>query len=451
MARPYLKRGKFYARVKDGRGHWKSESLEGARTLTEAKSLAGELESKYRRQRLGLDALPTDCTLPLEAACDKWLKHMTGRPSHDTAESYVRCHVRGSELGTLTLPSLTAPALEVYLAAKAATLSPESVNYLRGCISRVLSFVRTMGLWDGENVVGRVPKRHVPRRAADYLRNEEVQPVLEVVGLRWRNLFATAVFTGLRKGELCALRKPDVDLHARRIVVSQSWERGIPKGGRIQSVPVAEELVPYLQAAINASPSELVFPAADGSMLSRSVPLQNVLRRALGRAGIVTGYRHLCRKHDCGYIEQAPDKALRYCKTHPKTRMWPKPNVRPIRFHDLRHTTASLLLAAGAPLHAAQKIMRHADPKVTAETYGHLEHGYLKAEVDRLWFGLTPPSQTTEEVAEATGTEGALLPPLLPDSVTQGEEPEGTPKAQLLPAFLVGASGVEPPTSTVSR
>jgi integrase len=132
--------------------------------------------------------------------------------------------------------------------------------------------------WDGENVVGRVPKRQVPRRAADYLRAEEVMPVLEVVGHGWRNLFATAVFTGLRKGELCALRRQDVDLPARRIVVSQSWERGIPKGGRIESGPLAEELVPYLRASLDASPSPLLpkngteADALQGARKTQSIP-----------------------------------------------------------------------------------------------------------------------------------------------------------------------------------
>jgi len=58
--------------------------------------------------------------------------------------------------------------------------------------------------------------------------------------------------------------------------------------------------------------------------------------------------------------------------------------VRRLRFHDLRHTTATLLLRAGVPLVAVQRVLRHKDPKLTAETYGHLEQDFLRAEVDRL-------------------------------------------------------------------
>jgi hypothetical protein len=67
-------------------------------------------------------------------------------------------------------------------------------------------------------------------------------------------------------------------------------------------------------------------------------------------------------------------------------RLWPKPRVRHIRFHDLRHTTASLLMMAGANPAAVQRIMRHSEPRITTEVYGHLAPGYLRPEVDRLSF-----------------------------------------------------------------
>ena len=60
--------------------------------------------------------------------------------------------------------------------------------------------------------------------------------------------------------------------------------------------------------------------------------------------------------------------------------------VRKLRFHHLRHTTASLLLMQGADLAAVQRIMRHQDPRITTEVYGHLAPGYLKKEIDRLRF-----------------------------------------------------------------
>lgn len=88
----------------------------------------------------------------------------------------------------------------------------------------------------------------MPRRLApDYLRFQEVPRVLAALSPRWRRLFATAIFTGLRKGELLALRKSDVDLEARLLSVQRSGERETTKGAHADVVPIASELVPFLK------------------------------------------------------------------------------------------------------------------------------------------------------------------------------------------------------------
>ncbi len=120
-------------------------------------------------------------------------------------------------------------------------------------------------------------------------------------------------------------------------------------------------------------------------MLSRYTPLEDVLRRALAHAGIVEGWKHVCRKKGCEFVELATDSGLRHCPKH-GMKLWPKANVRQIRFHDLRHTTASLLMMADANPAAVQRILRHSDPRITTETYGHLQPGYLRTEIDRLRF-----------------------------------------------------------------
>jgi len=71
-------------------------------------------------------------------------------------------------------------------------------------------------------------------------------------------------------------------------------------------------------------------------------------------------------------------------------KLWAKPQVRPIRFQDLRHTRASLLMMSGANPAAVQRILRHSDPRITTEICGHLAPEYLRAEVDRLKFGVSP-------------------------------------------------------------
>ncbi|MCC6811335.1 MAG: tyrosine-type recombinase/integrase [Deltaproteobacteria bacterium] len=83
-------------------------------------------------------------------------------------------------------------------------------------------------------------------------------------------------------------------------------------------------------------------------------------------------------------------------------KLWPKAIVRPIRFHDLRHTTASLLMMSGVNPAAVQRIMRHSNPKLTTEVYGHLAPNYLRDEVNRLQFDFGSSANENEALQEPT-------------------------------------------------
>ena len=91
----------------------------------------------------------------------------------------------------------------------------------------------------------------------------------------------------------------------------RSNDAAVTKGGDDGTVPIPEPLRPYLDAAIKMSPSKWVLPAADGKQRAPDTNLKAVLRRALGRAGIVEGYEHRCRKPGCGHVERADDNGNR--------------------------------------------------------------------------------------------------------------------------------------------
>jgi integrase-like protein len=255
-----------------------------------------------------------------------------------------------------------------------------------------------------------------------------VLPVLVAVPSKWRPIFATAIYSGLRRGEILGLRKQDVDLGTRLLTVARSYDRDTTKGGHADVIPIAQELVPYLEEAIQRSPSELVFPTDDGTIFSSHTPLEDVLRRAMRRAGLVLGYEHVCRKKGCSHNELANDESLRRCLKH-GMKLWPKARLRPIRFHDLRHTTASLLMMAGANPAAVQRILRHQDPRITTEVYGHLAPDYLRAEIDRLRFHA--PEEPERKAVEAV-ENGPLGPPVVhevSEGRFSGDRPnENTPK-----------------------
>ncbi len=114
-----------------------------------------------------------------------------------------------------------------------------------------------------------------------------------------------------------------------------------------------------------------------------------------------------------------------------------------IRFHDLRHTTGSLLLMAGANPASVQRILRHSDPRVTIDYYGHLLPGYLRDEVNRLQF--EDHSKDSQQVAAASKQLVATLlqPPVNPsDQLETADEM----MEEFRDVIFAPPTGVEPVT-----
>jgi hypothetical protein len=227
--------------------------------------------------------------------------------------------------------------------------------------------------------------------------------------------------------------------------------QGRPRGG----IPIAEELVPYLRTAVSTSPSDWLFPKPDGTPQPATVDLVSILRSALRKAHIVTGYVHKCRRRGCGHQEESIDGKERCC---PKCNMklWPVGKVVRLRFHDTRHTTASLLMMFGANPAAVQRILRHTDIRVTMDVYSHLAPGYLRSEIDRLSFRPKPPPPAEDPApisAAATASDPALPGPLTSPVLQSAGDATFSPtaptgKSELSPALqLVGVTGFEPATS----
>jgi integrase len=399
------KRGKrWWIRYRDAHRQWQSEACT-ATTKTEAKDLATDVERRCERQRRGLDPIPPrDGGGSLGDLFRWWLEtYSQPRTSHVRDTYTVERHFLSDPIARIKLVDVTPGVIERFLQAKARTHGPQTLNHLRRYVLSAFNCARRTERYMGPNPAKEVLRRTVPKRKPDFLRIDEVPRVLAAMDDRWLPLFAAAIYTGLRKGELLGLQKSKVDLRDRLLYVARSYDRATNKSKREEVIPIATELVPFLELAIKASKSELVFPRPDGSMMKEDVDIENVLRRALARAGIVLGYDHACRRKGCGYSMRHDDAELRNCPTC-NMKLWPKPLVRKIRFHDLRHTTASLLLMAGANPAAVQRILRHSDPRITTEVYGHLVPDYLRAEIDRLSFGIAPPPKPSSD----SPTLGAL-------------------------------------------
>ena len=245
MASVYQRGPKWYVRYKDGHGRW-TDRVTTARTKTEAKRLAVELEQRAERQRWGLEPLPNpDGGETVGELLRWWLDTYSSKlASHQTNVYVVERYLLSARLASVPVQRLTSGEVEALLQSLTDQLSPQSINHLRNYLSRAYSAADAAGRYCGPNPVKRVKKRRVPERLPDYLRAAEVPRVLEALPDHWRPLFATAIYTGLRKGELLALHKSDVDIEARRLIVSKSHERATTKGGHADAVPLAAEAVP---------------------------------------------------------------------------------------------------------------------------------------------------------------------------------------------------------------
>ncbi len=142
-------------------------------------------------------------------------------------------------------------------------------------------------------------------------------------------IYLTAAFTGLRRGELLALRWRDVDFSGQVIRVRASYAEGAlttPKSGKVRSVPmapdVAEALAKLGQRTGWTADDDLVF---------------------VGQAGSYLDGRALRRRYD---------SALK------------RANLRKLRFHDLRHTFGTRMIAK-ADIRRVQEWMGHADIQTT--------------------------------------------------------------------------------------
>jgi integrase len=175
-------------------------------------------------------------------------------------------------------------------------------------------------------------------------------------------LYATAIYTGMREGELGGLRWEDVNFERRIITVQRSFE-GPTKAGDVRYVPIMDPLLPVLRDWRLRCPGTLVFPNEAGRMHQKSARIfQEILHRVLERAQFPT-------------IERK-GKSARY-----------------IVFHSLRHTFASHWVMAGGDLFRLQKVLGHKSITMT-QRYAHLSPDVFAADYARL--GKAAPTEVAE-------------------------------------------------------
>lgn len=179
------------------------------------------------------------------------------------------------------------------------------------------------------------PFRDVDAPRVRYLNKAECQRLLHACPVDFRDLVWGALLTGCRYGELARMRVADYAPDAGVVLVHGT------KSGKYRHVPLTDEGRAFFERLTAGRPGDaFMFLRADAMPWGRA--------------------------HQVRPINDACTNA----KISP-----------PIHFHDLRHTYASLLVMAGAPLHVVSTVLGHADLRMTLRHYAHLSADHVSETV----------------------------------------------------------------------
>jgi integrase len=273
--------------------------------------------------------------------------------------------------GDIPLRALTRDGVQKWLHGKfSAGLTWNSVRHLRTTFGTLLNAAE-MDELIRQNVV---KKTRLPRRIYSeeppMVSLDDLKSLLKELPEPSRSIAALIVLTGLRIGEMLALRWCDVDLIAETLRVRQTVYEGhfdTPKTKRSRRVvPLSPIAVQILSLQKQGNGTVLIFSSATGTPLCR----RNLLNRQFRPTAVRLG-------------------------------------LKGFNWHWLRHATASLLDAAGAPLGTVQTLLGHTSSEVTREHYIHAVSSESRNAVGRIeelaigleWTQIEPEAEKARALA----------------------------------------------------
>jgi integrase len=347
--------GSFYQRPD---GTWQGRIvLPGGRR----KSVYGPTRASVREKlvqlrsdaAMGLDVFTKDQLFG--SYLQSWLEDVAGpavRPStRESYESLVRVRVL-PHLGSVKLSEVTPQRLQaLYSSLSASGLSPASVGRTHAVLHAAL---KQALLW---NLIPRNPAAaarppSAPRSEMQTLTRDEVQRLVAAAGdATFRCLYLLAATAGLRRGELVGLRWSDIDLDRGQLTVLRTAQR------------IKAEGIVFGEPKTKAGRRTVRLGSLAVSALRTHRPAQLEQRLKAGPAWTDTGLVFTSARG-------TPIEEARLTRTF--KRDLEVAGLPAVRFHDLRHTAATLLIEQGVAIKAVQSALGHSTIAVTMDTYAHV-------------------------------------------------------------------------------
>lgn len=297
---------------------------------------------------------------------DKWMKSRgkRGNPRNERDILTVKAHVLNTPLAEMPIDRVTTAMINAHLAdlqpsTKAknprASLSVATKNHVRKHLVSIFALAVSRGWLVGANPAKTAERGTPVKPTIVALTPEESMALVAKATPPWNAIIACGLL-GLRRGEIWGLNVEDVDLKRLELRVRRSHDRST-KSGHERIVPIHSAFRSVLERAIALTKHDVLFPAnKKGDRRSEKTKGQREFAAALKAAGIA---RH-------------------------------------VRFHDLRHTAATILLQSGASIEHVRRILGHSSIAITSGTYSHLLNANLAEAIDRMPFKPLPLSLVSE-------------------------------------------------------
>ena len=308
---------------------------------------------------------------------EKWLDIIKSSVAVPTFASYsttvkkiVAPYFREKEV---TLKNLTAKDIQEFYLSELERVSPSSVIHYHANIHKALKYAVKIDLID-VNPADKVERPKKDRYVGSFYDAEEVNALFEAAkGTKLELPILFGAFYGLRRSEAIGLKWDAIDFEQNTITIRHTVTSCDLDGKRIlvasdttktKSSMRTLPLVPFMRERLLALKEE-----------------QQENRRLCGRSYIKDYLEYVC-------VNEIGD----LIKPHYVTTAFPdllKANgMRHIRYHDLRHSCASLLLANGVPMKQIQEWLGHSDFSTTANIYAHLDYSSKLTSADAMLNGL---------------------------------------------------------------
>ena len=276
----------------------------------------------------------------------------------------------------LTLDGIQAKHIQSFYLHELKTVSPGTVIHYHANIHKALKYAVKMDLIPF-NPADKVERPKKQRYIADYYRQEELERLLEASKDHpYSLLIQMTAFYGLRRGEVVGLKWDAIDFEQGTISVKRT----------VTSTIIDGKYQEFEQHSAKTKSSLRTLPLI-GSFREYFMQVKEAQELNKQVCGNCYNYEY----DGFVFVDELGERMRVEYLTNAFPKFLESHGLRRMRFHDLRHSCASLLLANGVPLKHIQEWLGHSDFTTTANIYAHLDYKSKITSAQAMETGLALP------------------------------------------------------------